>query len=556
MGEQMKYFRTYIITVIIGILFIVTLSISTKDDGNTLTNARQIEYNDNWTVISKEGEKFYEKLPLSVKNNADVAITLEKKLPDKIENGDTIAFYMGHNIIHAYVEEELIYTFDVPKVYEKMSKTPGTTWNFINLASEDAGKTLRIELIPVYENTIEHMPDIVYGDRAKIVVEIITRQAVPMMISALLFCVGGAIVLCMIVFKEQLHAPAYMYWLGIFALVTSIWSMLQTQVFTLVYGQNIRGNQISFIVFQLLFIPLISYVKNFCEVEKDRVYDGLCIGSVGILLLTTVLQFAGIQDYRETIWLAYVLYAIGAIWMFVIVKKPLLKKIKKDSRPLKIQCVSLGILVFSIALDMINYLRWETVDAAKFSRVMFLFYIVIQICVVFEDSIKLIHLGEQFEVISKEALHDALTKLSNRNAFEKDLLGYQAKSESGAVMFDLNNLKYFNDVHGHAMGDYYIIVCSEIIQDIFGVYGKVYRIGGDEFCAVVESVDEEKFQELRRNMNDRIEALNGTFFEDQMSVATGYAGFDMAQDKDIHDTVKRADVMMYECKASMKNRRS
>lgn len=79
-------------------------------------------------------------------------------------------------------------------------------------------------------------------------------------------------------------------------------------------------------------------------------------------------------------------------------------------------------------------------------------------------------------------------------------------------MFDLNNLKYFNDTHGHATGDYYIIVCSEIIQDIFGMYGKVYRIGGDEFCAVTEGVTEEEFMELRRGMNDRIEALNGRFF--------------------------------------------
>ena len=113
-------------------------------------------------------------------------------------------------------------------------------------------------------------------------------------------------------------------------------------------------------------------------------------------------------------------------------------------------------------------------------------------------------------------------------------------------MFDLNNLKYFNDTHGHATGDYYIIVCSEIIQDIFGMYGKVYRIGGDEFCAVTEGVTEEEFMELRRGMNDRIEALNGRFFENKMSVASGYAAYDKKSDHDIHDTIKRADQKMYE----------
>ena len=145
----------------------------------------------------------------------------------------------------------------------------------------------------------------------------------------------------------------------------------------------------------------------------------------------------------------------------------------------------------------------------------------------------------------------------DKKSLEKKLQQLQNADDTlnvGVMMFDLNNLKYFNDTHGHATGDYYIIVCSEIIQDIFGMYGKVYRIGGDEFCAVTEGVTEEEFMELRRGMNDRIEALNGRFFENKMSVASGYAAYDKKSDHDIHDTIKRADQKMYECKAAMKGR--
>lgn len=219
-----------------------------------------------------------------------------------------------------------------------------------------------------------------------------------------------------------------------------------------------------------------------------------------------------------------------------------------------IQGLCLGELLFFVGYDMVRYLQCETVDSARLSRYALLAYIVIMLCIVFQNSIHLMRLGEQFENISKEARIDALTKLSNRTAFEHDLMSYEATQKSAAVMFDLNNLKYFNDTHGHATGDYYIIVCSEIIQDIFGMYGKVYRIGGDEFCAVTEGVTEEEFMELRRGMNDRIEALNGRFFENKMSVASGYAAYDKKSDHDIHDTIKRADQKMYECKAAMKGR--
>lgn len=548
-GEKMKYFKAYIITLVIGILVVSFLTLDARDEENTLTNARLRDYGGYWTVTSKAGEEFYEELPDSISRKGEEKIVLKKYLPQKIQDGDAVAFYTGHNIIHAYVDEELIYTFDVPKAYQNKSKTPGITWSFINLSSEYSGKILKIEMEPVYDGDVQQLPAFIYGDRAKIVIEIISDRAVALIFSALLFCVGGAVMLCMLCFKERLHAPDYMYWLGIFALVTAVWSFLQTHLMGLIYAQNLRGNQILFIVFQILLIPLVSFVKNLCHEKESRVYDLICIGNVVILVLTTVLQFAGIRDYRETVWLPYLDYLVGAIWMVVISIKA---AHRREGQKMKIQCVGVIVLVFFIGVDMVNYLQEDSIDCARLSRIFLLIYTVVQICFVFENSIKLIHLGEQYEKVSREALHDALTKLSNRTAFEKDLSGYEVKPGCGAAMFDLNNLKYFNDVHGHAMGDYYIIVCSEIIQDIFGSHGNVYRIGGDEFCAVLNSIDEEKFEELRRKMNDRIESLNGRFFENKMSVASGYADYDGEVDQSIHDTVKRADEKMYECKTAMK----
>ena len=174
----MKFFKEYIITAIVGLLLAVVLIVSAKDEGNTLTNAKQRSYDDNWTVQIGKQEKFYKELPdtLPRKNN-ETKFILKKQLPQEIAHGDTVAFYMGHNVIHAYVDNEMVYSFNIPKDYEKTSKTPGTTWTFINLSSEYAGKTLTIELEPVYEDKAETLPDNIYGDSAKIVVDIITDRS-------------------------------------------------------------------------------------------------------------------------------------------------------------------------------------------------------------------------------------------------------------------------------------------------------------------------------------------------------------------------------------------
>lgn len=43
----MKFFKEYIITAIVGLLLAVVLIVSAKDEGNTLTNAKQRRYDDN-----------------------------------------------------------------------------------------------------------------------------------------------------------------------------------------------------------------------------------------------------------------------------------------------------------------------------------------------------------------------------------------------------------------------------------------------------------------------------------------------------------------------------
>ena len=149
---------------------------------------------------------------------------------------------------------------------------------------------------------------------------------------------------------------------------------------------------------------------------------------------------------------------------------------------------------------------------------------------------------------------DALTKLHNRASFEKDLEMVKPKDydDYSMIMFDLNNLKYFNDVHGHSMGDYYIIVCSEIIQDLFSPRGIVYRIGGDEFCAVVTEMSEEEYEFLTNSMEKRIAALNIKYFKVKMEIAHGYAHFDSAIDGTLNDTRVRGDQEMYKNKAEQK----
>jgi diguanylate cyclase (GGDEF)-like protein len=89
----------------------------------------------------------------------------------------------------------------------------------------------------------------------------------------------------------------------------------------------------------------------------------------------------------------------------------------------------------------------------------------------------------------REALTDPLTGLRNRRSLMADLeesLPLATREKSLAlVLFDLDGFKEYNDVFGHPAGDRLLVRLGERLDDAVRGHGRAYRLGGDEFCAVL-----------------------------------------------------------------------
>lgn len=156
---------------------------------------------------------------------------------------------------------------------------------------------------------------------------------------------------------------------------------------------------------------------------------------------------------------------------------------------------------------------------------------------------------------------DALTKLKNRTAFEnakeklrqEHLMG--KTSPFAIIMFDINNLKTINDYYGHADGDLYIKSCCKLICQSFK-HSPIYRIGGDEFIAIVSNDDypirEELLEDFRNKMEDfRTQQLSPY---DKPSIASGMADYSEIGSEHFNLLFSMADDRMYENKRMMKAR--
>lgn len=146
-----------------------------------------------------------------------------------------------------------------------------------------------------------------------------------------------------------------------------------------------------------------------------------------------------------------------------------------------------------------------------------------------------------------ESCTDALTQLGNRKAYENDLRKYNIRKNIGFVSFDLNGLKSTNDTYGHFIGDELICGAARCIRQIYGPYGKLYRIGGDEFTAII---DTEHFEELAQEFEKICLEWKCKISKDiKLRVSLGSASRKEYPDASILELSRIADRKMYESKA-------
>ena len=140
-------------------------------------------------------------------------------------------------------------------------------------------------------------------------------------------------------------------------------------------------------------------------------------------------------------------------------------------------------------------------------------------------------------ILRSAAETDALTNLPNRYRFEQYLLDAGESGYSLAIlMFDVNYLKQTNDTMGHSAGDKLLRSAAKCITSCFGE--KSFRIGGDEFAAVVEDCKPEAVQQMIYRFREEERREN-------VSISVGYAYAEKISETTIKQLLEEADRQMY-----------
>lgn len=144
---------------------------------------------------------------------------------------------------------------------------------------------------------------------------------------------------------------------------------------------------------------------------------------------------------------------------------------------------------------------------------------------------------------------DGFTGLYNRKMYLEDVKEIEKRTfrdDFVLIYMDINELKNTNDSLGHAAGDELITGVVTCMNKCIVPHGRVYRIGGDEFVAIM-NVSKEKLKEIERDFKEELFSWKGNLVK---HASVSFASVMKADyvNMNFSEIEKLADQKMYEKK--------
>jgi two-component system cell cycle response regulator len=232
----------------------------------------------------------------------------------------------------------------------------------------------------------------------------------------------------------------------------------------------------------LLLLGLVVAVFGLSGWRPGRAWIALGAGLAllaaadGVYLLQTAEGTYHEGTLLEALWPASALLTGLAAW----------QPARRESAP-SVESLRVVLVPFASGLAAIGLLVYDHFDplngVALWLTALTLVLVLLRTALVFLENQHIIARSRT------EARTDPLTGLQNRRSLMDDLAQELSLATlaypRALVLFDLNGFKEYNDTFGHPAGDGLLARLGARLADAIGANGHAYRLGGDEFCALL-----------------------------------------------------------------------
>ena len=511
------------------------------------------EYVENPWVLKKEGNVLNESLQLPEFMEMERGKTYSISTTITYDGSQDESPYMFFHIDHAYarviLDGEVLFSY-MPEDIQRWdrSHSPGFIYKEISMPKNCKGKTLEVEILPLLNTNIEYgLPDIKFGDFTPMLQKTFNSDIPHNIVIVLCMLLG----ICAILFSTAtLNGSDYLegITIGIFSLLFALYLLTETKLNVYYIGNPYYIYLLNYITFSLLPISMLGFMKERMLARERHICRWLIRIELVLFVIEMFLHFFGILDMREVIAVIHLIYFLE-IFAFIFFLS--FMKDKKKRRTLVIQLMP---IIFGMILDGTIY--WLHLGIGKNDATFTIFgviiFLIVELMHVASSSVSVYTESIRSKLYRQMAYVDEMTNTGNRRSYEKEIDKIVSREKRyktlTVVSLDVNNLKFVNDHYGHAAGDLLISNVSQIIMDVVGDHGSVFRTGGDEFFIFLYDTSPEEFQTMVHKTEEKIQFFNETNGF-RMSIAIGMVTI---TDNLILEAVKEADRKMYINKANMK----
>lgn len=163
-----------------------------------------------------------------------------------------------------------------------------------------------------------------------------------------------------------------------------------------------------------------------------------------------------------------------------------------------------------------------------------------------------------------ESITDSMTHLYNRGYFDTifdniPIVSNANNWKTAFIMFDIDFFKQYNDTYGHDLGDETLKKVATLLKSYFNKeYEYVFRLGGEEFGAILFDIDENILEDCLKDINREVINLkiehSGSKVNKFVTLSIGAVIYKAGSNISANRLYKMADENLYKSKESGRNK--
>ena len=548
------YSIAIIFCIIIFAALIVAVGMLTRPDTSSATKFTEpIELKTNWYIdMENDEDVLWESLPYYNELRQDV-FKVYNYLPNDLS--DSTCIFLKTNFQSVMVEIEgfgVIYN-ELNDDQDLMGERIEVLTHIIELKDEYAGKKITVisESIAKYQYPI--LEEVLIGEKGDVLLNILSGTVLSLYFIALTAILGLALIIIgiLLVINKSTKYIADCLCLAIFTLLFDTWLICNiSEIQCLINDKATLYSIYTFTLYTVL-LPIFILLRNKCT-SFTKLYDSLFIINVLIMIINFIL--ASTTNFK-LVSSSIVLHVFLSVAIILMLYTVFVEYFKHKNKTILSFLLSGSIFFFCVGLTLAAYyfpnMKLAVIDYDFFAKIAFIVFVLINGVTYLQQVILASLKMSESAIYRKLAFTDLMTNLNNRSSFDHYLntLTEEMFDSISILEVDIDGLKYVNDNFGHSVGDEMIKKVASEIKEVFGEYGKCFRIGGDEFEIIILNENKsfinlliDRFKSNIDNMTlssgSKVYVSIGATFDDGM----------LSKHKSIANLINVTDRLMYENK--------